>query len=362
MKLHFRLGFHFIGGLLLTMLGIGIMMAILFEGILPSLGIQNNDDQEFLSLLAILSGGIFVFGIIYGWYVGKPLLYLMRWIQELATGNYDHPKIKGDIFEKDGKVKRNFRLYQEVIENMQKLTEVLKQNEIERKQLDEMKRDWAAGISHDLKTPLTYITGYSTMMLSDQYSWDEQEKVSFLQEIQQKGYHMQELIKDLNLSFQMDSNQIPISASKNNIVEFVRRIVAEIANDPRAAKYDLDFYTDEMNIEMLFDEKLLRRALYNLLMNAVVHNLPHTQINVSIYRKEEIQIVIKDNGVGMDETTTQNLFNKYYRGVSTNHPVEGTGLGMAIAKQLILAHQGTIEVASKVEEGTTIFIKLPIRS
>lgn len=122
----------------------------------------------------------------------------------------------------------------------------------------------------------------------------------------------------------MDCQKIPLLKITGDMVEFVRRIVADVANDPRADQYEFDFEAAKESIEATFDQKLLGRALYNLLINAVYHNSPGTNISTAICANERIQIVIKDNGVGMDEEIQCNLFNKYYRGGTTKEHSEGT--------------------------------------
>jgi signal transduction histidine kinase len=287
---------------------------------------------------------------------------LIRWITNLANNIYQSPSGNpSKFYKRNGKLKLHYRLYQDVFTYLQTLTEVLQKNQLERERLDQFKKDWVAGISHDLKTPLTYITSYSTMYLSSQYTWSDHEKRSFVQRIQQKSSLMEELIEDLNISFQMDYSNIPLNMETYNIIEFVRRVVVDIANDPLSKNYVLEFKTNHNYINIDFDQKLFKRVLYNLIMNAIIHNPPNTQIYIYIFQTDRLHISIKDNGVGMNEETKQHLFNKYYRTKTAKQKSNGTGLGMAIAKQLILAHQGTISVSSEESKGTTLDISLPLQ-
>ena len=105
---------------------------------------------------------------------------------------------------------------------------------------------------------------------------------------------------------------------------------------------------------------MLRRAFSNLLVNAVVHNPAGTAITVRINRDTHAVVQITDNGRGMDEQSVSHLFDRYYRGTPTDAPAGGTGLGMAIVKQIITAHQGTVNVRSKIGEGTSVVVQLPI--
>ncbi|WP_246258638.1 sensor histidine kinase [Kroppenstedtia pulmonis] len=353
MKLGLRIAFHFCLNVCLMFLVMGISLAVIEE-------IQPLEGKSFNMIPFIALAFFFLFAICYGLYVSWPLRYLIRWIHQLAEGHYNLPPKIGRSYQKNnGKIRRPFHLYHDVMLHMQTLTHTLRQNELEKKRLDELKREWIAGISHDLKTPLTYINGYSTMLLSSQYKWEDEEKEQFSREIQQKTNHLIELIQDLNLSLQMDG-EIPLLLSKQNLVEFVRRVVADVANDPQATAYHLEFHSEEEAIEVHVDEKLLKRALQNLLMNAVLHNPQGTHIQVSVHKSDKAQIIISDDGIGMDQETVDHLFVKYYRGTPTDTPSEGTGLGMSIAKQLISAHQGDIQVTSKVNHGTSFSVTIPL--
>lgn len=361
MKGNFRMGlrllFHIFISLVLLALAI-IGSISLTEWIIP----QEGDKQDSLSLISMYII-IAVFFIIFAWSIGRPLYYIIGWINRLADGIYVEPGNRRNIYsDKTKKLKIPYRLFKELFVQLQTLTDVLENSKKERSRVDEMKKEWISGISHDLKTPLTNIKGYSSMMLSPRYDWSEEEETWFLMEIEQKANHMEDLIGDLNLSFRLDEQQPPLKWEQIDVVEFVRRIVADVTNDPRAVGYNLFLETDESHIETLLDVKLLQRALHNLLFNAILHNPAGTNVTIQILLNTHLYIVITDDGIGMDEVAMDQLFNKYYRGTSTDILSEGTGLGMAIAKQLVLAHGGDIKVTSRVNQGTSISVKLPLRN
>ncbi|MGG4108845.1 HAMP domain-containing sensor histidine kinase [Paenibacillus lautus] len=362
MNIYLRLGVHIVGSLfvrilvILTVSGIACIFTAKSTPMFPGITVEQWKTVVFL---VFLFGSLLLCFLYCIWYLGKPLVYLMKWITLLAGDKYEAPPLKRSFYKGNGKLKNPYHLYEGLIMHMRKLTANLQNNAMERDRMDELKREWGAGISHDLKTPLTYIKSYASMLLSPQYGWNDSEKTKFLWEIQQKTEHLEELIQDLNLSFQMDHQNIPLSATSGDIVDFVRRIAADVGNDPRASKHELNCDALEERIDASYDPKLFERALYNLLMNAVLHNPPGTTISISVYRDERIHIVIKDDGVGMSEETMRYLFHRYYRGSTTKQKSEGTGLGMAIAKQLVLAHQGDISVTSRTNEGTAVEISLP---
>ncbi len=361
---HLLVGFGF--WLFLLVLTVPFTM----EGILPRLGLGG---ERYEWVVIVVIGFVTILWIIwFGWYFGSPLLLVMKWIDQLA--NEDLPPLteRDKIYNRKGKFKMRFHLYQEVIMQLDHMRGQLEKTKVERTQLEEAKRDWIAGISHDLKTPLTYIKGYSTLLLNPDYNWSKEEQRNFIQEIDDKGTHMEQLVQDLNLAMRFDSAQLsaPIRKTPQNILAFVQQVVADVSNDLRAQKHYFELQTELSNFTVEFDPHLLKRALENIYMNAVIHNEAPitiattiaTTITTTISNEQEmLNIVIQDNGIGMPEETQQNLFNRYYRGTTTEQTSEGTGLGMAIVENLIKAHDGLITVESAPQQGTKFTITIPIK-
>ncbi|MNZ53973.1 Alkaline phosphatase synthesis sensor protein PhoR [compost metagenome] len=356
LRLIFRLAVHTTISLILLFLSVSAGLFLITELLLP-----NEGDKQELAILINIFVVFIAFVIVYGWYIGRPIFYIIGRVNRLAEGIYVEPDKYLKIYTKNEmKLKRSYALFTELIIQLDTLANELESSKKERSRLDTMQKEWIAGISHDLKTPLTYIKGYSSMLISPQYEWNSEEKIKFASEILLKADHMEELIGDLNLSFSLDGQKLPLKMEKYNLVEFVRRIVADAVNDPRAEGFNLSFETDTPSAETMLDVKLLQRALHNLLINAILHNSVGTNIQVRIIKTTVLSIMITDDGTGISKQDIGRLFNKYYRGTTTDSQSEGTGLGMAIAHQLVLAHGGTIDVTSQINEGTTIAITLPI--
>ncbi|GAA0133851.1 hypothetical protein YSY43_06910 [Paenibacillus sp. YSY-4.3] len=365
MNIKLRFSIHFIIGLFTWMVGMGFVVMLIVDGILPRLGLYEGMAGYDSILLILFAVSIIVSSLIFSWYFSNPIWFIISWISRLSRGHYQEPAVSHKIYTKRDKLKRPYRLYSEIITNIHELSIHLRKSQQEREKLEQLKKDWIAGISHDLKTPLTYISGYSALLLSEEYSWSEEEKISFMQEILKKSKHMETLIQDFNLSLQLQEtkSQIPLRLEEGNLVEFLKSLLADTWNDPDLQEYDLSFHCDEDSILFSFDRRLLYRAIQNLLINAVMHNPPGTAISVQLtyVQNQFIKITIEDNGVGMDRHTLENLFKKYYRGESAVSPTAryGMGLGMSIVKDLILAHGGHISVDSIVAKGTSFYITIP---
>ena len=148
------------------------------------------------------------------------------------------------------------------------------------------------------------------------------------------------------------------------LVRFLKELVIDIVNDPAFVDRGIEFECNIQECEVYLDSDLFRRAVNNLIINALTHNPPETKVTICIDTdpKKRILICISDNGTGMSDKEQSELFNRYYRGTNTKEKPEGSGLGLAIAKQIITLHNGNIAVKSKQGEGTQFTIVLSVEN
>ncbi len=248
----------------------------------------------------------------------------------------------------------------------------------QRTQDEKARKEWLANITHDLKTPLAPIRGYAELLADTSLMHDiplehtlrenntETEFVSEPDKIHHYGaiilrnvLYAEQLVDDLKLTYQLQSNMLPLNTETKNLVRFVKEIIIDLVNAPEYENREITFSCDNEELPYDFDDRLLKRALLNILVNSLKHNTPDTKVSVVIQNKDGIMIAIYDNGCGMCPKELEGLFTRYYRGTNTETNTEGSGLGMAIARQIIEAHGGTIQAESTLHHGTTITIQLP---
>ena len=322
-------------------------------------------------LLSVLWVSLTIFAVAitisiwHGYRYSRPLLLFTGWFERMGRGSYEEvltPKDRKKVFRKNGKLRMRYKLYKEVIHSFYQMAEQLAATERERKRLERNREEWMSGISHDLRTPLSSIQGYGYMLESAPEDWSPAELREMGTVIREKGDYMLELIDDFSLIFRLKTEVRPQDMCPLDLNELVRRCVLKYVNDATLDGVTFHFKGGDEPVPAAGSAKWLHRLMDNLISNAVKHNPPGITVTVGVEKcPGGAVIVVRDNGVGMDEETKRNLFERYYRGTNTEGSIDGSGLGMSIAKAIVEAHHGTVEIESEQGEGTCIKVLLPQR-
>jgi signal transduction histidine kinase len=199
-----------------------------------------------------------------------------------------------------------------------------------------------------------------TLLESGQYDWSKDELEDIGRTIGEKSQYMVNLIEDFSLSFHL-KNDTSQSFESTELNSFINKIVEKFTNDLTMGEYPITFHSSNLPITIPIAKRWFERMMDNLIYNAVKHNPPGTEIKITLEKNDsEILLIVRDYGLGMDEETIANLFNRYFRGTNTEERVEGSGLGMSIAMQIAQLHKGNIVVRSKIGDGTAVTIQLPV--
>lgn len=360
MRLTLRFSLFFLMGLILFFFGLGLFVAFMLEVVIPLVaGGALADDTAVVLVTTVIP--FLITGYLFSLYFVAPMVQILKMIGQLSDGNYRFDAAQSKIYTRRGKLRRRYRLYREVLTDLRGLAESLEQSKTQRRELEETKRSWIAGVSHDLKTPLTYIKGYSALLLNREHANSADEQQRFAEQIYDKSLYISELLEDLNLSFKMeDGGVLPVNAASFDLVDLLQRLTAETANDPRAADYDLGFLCECDQLAVHADRGLLQRAVQNLLMNAVLHNPVGTEILVSVQKETDSACVeVSDNGKGISADDLPHIFERYYRTDPKSDTNFSGGVGLSVVKSIVEAHRGTIACISTVGAGTTFRFHIP---
>lgn len=316
-----------------------------------------NFTKKFLIGIAIFHGILLLFIIVFSFWIGqrfgRPVFYFMKKIEKLSRKDYGHVEDRKIRNKKNGRLKKKYRVYEDVDKSLFTLAENLEENERKLKKTEQLREDWITGLSHDLKTPLSSIYGYS-VMLESSHEWTSEEVQKFASVMQEKASYMDELINDLTYTYQLKNDGVLIETEKIELRKFIHEYASQIETET------VNFPEVGASIYVAIDPKRFSRVLDNIIGNAIKHNTDGTPIHVDInFENNLVLLEVRDEGIGMSPNMVENLFNRYYRGTNTTSGDTGTGLGLTIAKQLVEAHSGKISVDSN-KYGTTITISLPL--
>lgn len=293
-----------------------------------------------LFLLVLLSG------VLYGIFITKAMKRLTAAVGEISARSYLPVQDRG--------------VFQNLYESLNSLDAQIRASDQLRAQTEKMREEWITNITHDLKTPLSPIKGYGEM-LGEAGGKSEEQCRRYAGILLKNVVYMESLIDDLSLTYQLESGMLPVNRKKQNMVRFLKELVIDILNTPEYENRVVHFESTMDDIAFSFDQGLFTRAFRNLVINAFVHGEEHTQVSLRVWVSDtEYNVEVADNGKGMRPELVEHLFDRYYRGSSTEQKPEGSGLGLAIAKGVIELHGGTISVTSVPGVGTAFLISFLI--
>lgn len=264
--------------------------------------------------------------------VKKPLVLLNGAIGRFASGereiaiNYNGP------YE-----------FVEICESFNEMSKRLLESEKKSKALEEDRQKMLADISHDLKTPITIIQGYSKAICDGIVVEEKVEQ--YLTTIYQKSNRLTELINTFYEYSKLEHPEFKLNLERRDVCEYIRAYLIEKYNEINLLGFELDIDISEEVLMMQLDTVQLRRAFENILVNAMKHNPKGTTLYVRVYEKEQyIVILLADNGLGIPQHLTQEIFNPFVVGDESRNYKQGSGLGLAITKCIIEAHGGHIRL------------------
>lgn len=238
----------------------------------------------------------------------------------------------------------------QLAQSFQRMTEKLSEN-------DRMRKEFISDVSHDFQSPLLNIKGYANLLMDSELP--EQDRQNYAKVIQSETERLSSLTKQLLLLTSLDQLESPLKPIKFRLDEQVKEVI-------RKQRWLLE--EKEMSLVMELDEVVitgdpafLEKVWENLLSNALKYTETGGEIDIRLTDgADKVKITIQDNGAGIAAHHLNRLFDRFYRvDHSRTQEIEGTGLGLSIVHQVVKLHEGSIEIDSEEEVGTTFTVTLP---
>jgi signal transduction histidine kinase len=227
-------------------------------------------------------------------------------------------------------------------------------------QVERMRSEIMAILSHELRLPLTEIEGYSSALLLDEVHWDANKQRQFLTQIDEECRHMEAMLRNILDSSLIDVDQLVIEREPVRLQYIARDVASEIQRRTEKHQILVDFPTDFPILEA--DPHWIKQVFRNILDNSIKYSPDGGLIVIRAeVRARDVMITVADQGIGISPEDLIPLFEKFFRVRSRpNLRVPGTGLGLPIARAITEAHGGHIWVESKIGEGTSLHFSLPL--
>lgn len=226
--------------------------------------------------------------------------------------------------------------------------------------MQKLRREFTANVSHELKTPLQSILGYSEIIMQGLVKPEDHSR--FLEKINIEAHKLLALIDDVLKLSKLDELQVD-KFEQCDLAELLRAIEERFENKAKQNQVSLYLYIPQEQYYIVGSLSVLEECFVNLIDNAIKYNWPGGKVEIKLESAKDKQIVrIKDSGIGIAKVEQEKIFERFYRvDHSHNKRIEGTGLGLAIVKHGIALHGGTITVKSELNQGSEFIVELPKR-
>lgn len=307
-------------------------------------------------LLIIIFIVILIISFIIAKHITKPIIELTETSKKISNGN-----LNIDIYNKShdevGELSENFAI---MVQRIKSQITRIEEDRDRLKELEKYRKIFLDNVTHELKTPITTILGYSQIINQEGFK----DSVFFrrgMKHIISEGERLNRMVIELLELSKASTHEVNYDFEKVDLNKLIKTTCEEM--EIKAKKYDIIIaYSLQDNLKVYGDSDKLKQVLINLIDNSIKYGNVSSSINISAFKKHKyIYINVKDYGKGIPEDSIKYIFEPFYRVAKKNIREKGSnGLGLAIVRTIVKNHNGSIDIKSKEGSGTVVSIKIPM--
>ncbi len=223
--------------------------------------------------------------------------------------------------------------------------------------IEKMRQEFISNVSHEIQSPLTSIRGFTQALRNDNISLEN--KLHYLDIIEAESTRLSKLSDNLLKLASLEADTIKFEPRVYRLDKQVRSII--LSCEPQWSDKDINMNVSMEEIEIKADEDMMNQVFINLVRNSIKFTAEGGNISIDLHRQNgTIEFIISDTGIGIAEEDISHVFERFFKAdKSRNSSIKGSGLGLSIVKKIVDMHHGTINVQSKLGEGTAFTVSLP---
>jgi two-component system phosphate regulon sensor histidine kinase PhoR len=294
-----------------------------------------------------------VIALIVAYFVSRsitfPIRQMIQTARQIAKGDFGRRvriKSKGELGE--------------LAESLNTMADELQQKMENLKQLDRVRTDFVANVSHELKTPLTLIKGYIET-LEDRAMDNKKAAIKFISIIKEHADRLGHIVDDLLSLSELELSDDSVHKSEFDLKKLIDEVSLGFGHALAEKKQKLNVSSKGSDFRIKADLGKIEQIFVNLIDNAVKYTKESGRIEISLCEQDQmVCVTVQDNGIGIPKEHRDRVFERFYRvDKARSRELGGTGLGLSIVKHIVLAHNGKIAIESEPNKGTTVSVTLP---
>ncbi|MGX7023816.1 sensor histidine kinase [Vagococcus hydrophili] len=342
-KLHSQLWIYFTFFIFFTILFVLIVFILLIFLLRKYNLLANNHNDPLFPMVVVMLISLLI-GVALSGFIGRKILQPIGNLRE-AMGQV----AKGDFsiqLTENQKIKDVNQLYHDFNVMVKEL-----------RSIESMRHDFVSNVSHEFKTPIATIKGYVQLLQDEELSTMDRE--TYLHRMLDGANQLSYLTDNILRLTKLENQEIGLDYQSFRLDEQIREVILFL--QPKWEPLNIELDLDLPKVYYKGNEELLYHVWLNIVENGIKYNQENGKISVEVSSsRNQVSVSISDNGLGMSEKTVQHAFDKFYQN-DHSRKAKGNGLGLSLVKRIINLHDGEVNIKSKLDQGSTVTVVLPIK-